>query len=360
MTNIVLESQALLQEEKRKKKTLALKNPPSRKKSKKCNCSVSLSELVNNERLCISFTGFAPELLSTFLAQFDSIFQPESSFTAGRRSTQTAEIRGIFLLNYFRNAPSMRSSGLLFGLSCSTLEKILRDVVPRLLPVISDISFANSRASMTVPFENFPNCFVAIDCTFVNHPPPPSLSFEEAKGYFSVKHGSYGYKWLAAVNSSGQLLFLSKMFPAGVNDFAVCTDNSVLPKLRELCGNNYVLADKGFIGLQNYMNSIIPTKKSKNRRLSIGEVENNLKIAKSRILVENFFGRMKVVWTLFAGCGKIHVQNFSERFQLAAHLTNVHIFKKPLRKKSKEVAAADDDTIPDEYQQEAVEDSSEE
>jgi len=350
MSNSVLESQFLLQEEKRKKKIIEIQKVEKKKQSKEKEV-ISLSEIIADEKKCISFTGFRPSVLSQFLSHFNTALQPDSGFGAGRRSSQTSDLRGIFVLNYLRNGASLKSLSVLFGFNCSTLEKILKDVVPKLLPQLRAISLVKSNENSSIPFEHFQNCFSAIDCTFIHHPHPPGLSFDQSKNYYSVKHGAYGYKFLAIVNSSGQLLFVSEMFPAGVHDFAMCTHESVLPRVKEVCKENRILADKGFIGLNNHVRAIIPVKCSRTRNLTIEEKEQNLQIAKSRIVVENFFGRLKVVWTIFGGKCNTHAQHLNERFQLAAHLTNFHIFDKPLRKKSQEIAAGGDDTVPDIYQE---------
>lgn len=338
------------QEESRKRKVRASVEASQQKKIPKTDRAiVSLSYLAQDERRCTSFTGFPPAILTQFLAEFSTVLQPDSAYGAGRRSSQSADIRGIFVLNHFRNAPSLSTSSILFGLDRSTLDRILNSLIPRLLTEIRVMSFAFSYQHMSTPFEFFPDCFAAVDCTFVPHPHPPGLSFEQAKNYYSVKHGAYGYKWLAIVNSRGECLFVSDMFPAGTHDFAMCIHETVFPHVQRITGPNRILGDKGFVGLQNRVGAIIPIKRVLSRELSIDERELNLKIAKSRILVENFFGRLKVVWSLFAGNSNIHVQHLNDRFLLAVHLTNFHIRHMPLRNKSKEFDVVENEMLPDEF-----------
>ena len=344
----MVEEEITRQEERRKRRTSSLIEEIATKKQRKCSSKISLDDLTNVNQ-CVSFTGFTPQAVRSFLAQYGSTFEPPSTFGAGRRSTQTAESRGLFILNYLRNGPSLMSQRRIFGLCPSTLEAILSDVIPRLLPEIGPRSLQIGLGGMSVPFEHFENCFAAVDTTFIPHPHPPNISFEQAKNYFSVKHGAYGYKWLAAVNSSGQLVFLSNKYPGGAHDLTICTDETVLPFIRQICGSTYLMADKGFIGLDAHINALIPIKQSSTRPLSLSDKEFNLNIAKTRILVENFFGRLKVVWSIFAGYSGIHANHLDDRFHLAAYLTNFHLLEKPLRKKTREIAVAEDDSIPDEF-----------
>ena len=53
-----------------------------------------------------------------------------------------------------------------------------------------------------------------------------------------------------------------------------------------------VMADKGYIGLQNQVRAVIPKRKPRERELTRSEKMENLKIASLRIIVENFFGRV--------------------------------------------------------------------
>ena len=121
-------------------------------------------------------------------------------------------------------------------------------------------------------------------------------------------------------------------------DIDIILDEKTLQKIKKIIGAKKILGDKGFQGLQNFMtNAILPFKKPKNRSLSLLQYEFNLKISKERILIENFFGRLKVLWTLFGSGYNGHFQYFSERFKVAVHLTNYHIKFFPLRKDKNEL-----------------------
>ena len=145
---------------------------------------ISLPSLLQDERLCASFTGFQPAILTRFLAEFSAVLQPSSVYGAGRRSSQSGEMRGIVVLNHLRNAPSLNTSSIIFGLDRTTLDRTLTTLIPRMLSELRVTSFAYSHQHISTPFEKFPNCFSALDCTFVPHPHPPDLSFEQAKHYF--------------------------------------------------------------------------------------------------------------------------------------------------------------------------------
>ena len=69
----------------------------------------------------------------------------------------------------------------------------------------------------------------------------------------------------------------------------------------------------------------------------IEKKEKNIKIAIQRILVENFFGRLKVIWSTFLRGYRGHLDHLDQRFEVAVHFTNIHIQYHPLRRDKKEI-----------------------
>ena len=86
---------------------------------------------------------------------------------------------------------------------------------------------------------------------------------------------------------------------------------------------------------------IIPIKSGKSI-LPIGNQEYNLNISKKRILIENFFGRLKVVWGIWLNGYNGHFDHLDERFLCSVGLTNIHLKFKPLRKNTKEILVGED------------------
>ena len=53
-----------------------------------------------------------------------------------------------------------------------------------------------------------------------------------------------------------------------------------------------IIGDSGFQGLQNHCRALLPKKKKRNRELTHQDQEWNRKLARARVIVENFYGRM--------------------------------------------------------------------
>lgn len=92
-----------------------------------------------------------------------------------------------------------------------------------------------------------------------------------------------------------------------------------------------ILADKGYQGLHRRIRAITPAKRPANGLLSPSDVAANDKIASDRVIVENFFGRLKTLWAVTSDIFTWKRDHYDLFFQTCVALTNVHIRFNPLR-----------------------------
>ncbi|RHY11459.1 hypothetical protein DYB36_008778 [Aphanomyces astaci] len=81
----------------------------------------------------------------------------------------------------------------------------------------------------------------------------------------------------------------------------------------------------GYQGIQREVRAVLPTKKPIGGVLTADELRTNDRIASDRVIVENFFGRLKTLWSV---CSDIYAwkrQNYDMLFQTCLALTNVHV-----------------------------------
>ena len=98
-----------------------------------------------------------------------------------------------------------------------------------------------------------------------------------------------------------------------------------------------VMADKGYIGLQNQVRAVIPKRKPRERELTRSEKMENLKIASSRIIVENFFGRVCSLWSISHKTFTWNHDLYDDVVSVCFALTNYHILSNPLRSTDSEL-----------------------
>ncbi|RHY33102.1 hypothetical protein DYB32_001845, partial [Aphanomyces invadans] len=197
-------------------------------------------------------------------------------------------------------------------------------------------------------FAHFPAALYSVDVTF-QPTYAPAGSFREKKLFYSKKHGQYGLKVEASVLPTGFAFHVSTAVPGSVLDIAIFEANEEFhaqkmrktDKERDMRDDGplvdvyplewAILADKGYQGLQRRLRAITPTKRPPGGLLSMSEMENNDKIATDRVIVENFFGRMKTFWSIVSETYMWKRESYDLYFQTCVALTNVHIKFSPLR-----------------------------
>ena len=56
------------------------------------------------------------------------------------------------------------------------------------------------------------------------------------------------------------------------------------------------LLDKGYIGAQKFGQFIVPSKRKPKKTLGPADIRRNAKIEHDRVIIDNYFGRMKKLW----------------------------------------------------------------
>ncbi|ETV74819.1 hypothetical protein H257_10880 [Aphanomyces astaci] len=179
-------------------------------------------------------------------------------------------------------------------------------------------------------FATHKSALYAVDVTF-QHTTAPAVSFGEKKTYFSKKHGLYGHKVEVSVAPNGLTI--------NVTDCAVGSTNRATPTsattndaLRDKFPSQWsVLADKGYQGTQEYVRGFTPLKRPPHGQLTMEQERSNAKLSSDRVIVKNFFGRLKTLWGLASDKYTWKKDEYNMYFQMCVALTNVHIRFNPLR-----------------------------
>ena len=89
--------------------------------------------------------------------------------------------------------------------------------------------------------------------------------------------------------------------------------------------------DKGYQGAQREVRALIPKKKPSGNVLTFDEQRENDRISSDRVIVENFFGRLKTLWALSSDSYRWSRKKYDLVFQTCVALTNAHVRFHPLR-----------------------------
>ncbi|RHZ39952.1 hypothetical protein DYB31_008483, partial [Aphanomyces astaci] len=193
-------------------------------------------------------------------------------------------------------------------------------------------------------FKNFPAAWYATDVTF-QQTNVPAGAYAEKKLYYSGNHSLYGHKVEVSVVPNGFAIDCTKFYKGSVSDKTIFDENidSHLANLAKRTGETTledsepgmeqwaVLADKGYQGIQHNVRAVLPLKKPVGGILTFAEQAKNDRIASDRVIVENYFGRLKTLWATCSNTYRWSRKSYDIVFQACLTLTNVHVRLHPLR-----------------------------
>ncbi|ETV92761.1 hypothetical protein H310_12991 [Aphanomyces invadans] len=198
-----------------------------------------------------------------------------------------------------------------------------------------------------IRFETYAYGRYATDVTFQQTNIPVG-SYAEKKLYYSGKHHLYGHKVEVSVLPNGMEINCTRHYKGSVADKTIFDENiefhrtnlSKRPSEFDMSDETVpgerhsqwaVLADKGYQGIQRDVRAVIPTRKPAGGMLTFEQQATNDRIATDRVVVENFFGRMKSLRAVSSDIYRWSRKNYDIIFQTCVALTNVHLRFNPLR-----------------------------
>ena len=120
---------------------------------------------------------------------------------------------------------------------------------------------------------------------------------------------------------SGTAAIVSKAFPGSVHDLTILRDHADV--VNEVLGGRRLLADLGYRGAQRDVPTIVVCE------------PNQRELRAKRVLVECFFGRLKMLWAVFATTWRLGEEWFDVFFDIGCALTNLDVLRRPLRESDK-------------------------
>jgi len=180
----------------------------------------------------------------------------------------------------------------------------------------------------------------------------PFKVYEESKEFFSGKHNIYCIKFDTSHSVSGLLVSHSELHAGAVHDINVkktridemkefLKKRPNIKRIDDSINNNEwaEMLDSGYEGLSSEYRVITPKKKKKGLSLSQNDKEFNKKFASCRVIVENFYGRLKSSWEILNKRFKVSEEGDYKKISLIVtnclYLTSFLVMKHPLRSEDK-------------------------
>ena len=270
----------------------------------------------------------------------------------GRKSKTNAKDSLLMALCVLKHYDTWAKHAMDFNMGTATFEKMIMKVVTVIEPVLKKLLI--KPVSMTEQiqsnqrFTNYPYSLYATDVKFQPSNRPMGR-FSEQTHYFSGKHKLYGVKIECSVAYPGVAVDLSEHHPGSVSDFTIFRNRIDIHKrmLRKTEGEQSnldhgegfadfpdywaVLVDMGYQGASNIIRAIHPKRKPPGAVLDHADVARNSRVSSDRVLVENYFGRVCMLWKIGYVSFKWDLRNYDMFMGLIFALTNFHVSLMPLR-----------------------------
>ncbi|ETV79243.1 hypothetical protein H257_07308 [Aphanomyces astaci] len=298
-------------------------------------------------------TNFTPDEFEYHLSVVEMALQARWHDGRGRRPLSTPKDAHFMTLTILKYYHTWQKHALDFDINAPTLEKMIMRVVD---DVISPILYAHF---VTIPtmealrkygttLRNYPYAKYATDVKFQ---PSHRLSgrFGEQNHYFSGTHKLYTLKIEASVSAQSLLVDMGPHEPGSVADLTMfrkrldvhAANMKKTPTEATVNGNGElfqalstmwaVLVDKGYYGLTAPVRAIHPKKRPSNGALDRRDLERNSAVYSDRVIIENFFGRVCMLWKISYITFVLSEKIYDGIQRLTFALSNFHVGLMPLR-----------------------------
>ena len=195
---------------------------------------------------------------------------------------------------------------------------------------------------------NFPGAIKAINVTF-QHSYACGADYGTKQIQFSGKHKAYGFKTKVAVGPDGQAHYVSIPYPGLVHNMKIFCNHidKHLERLEKGPGNDReidnltiegvdkakmwaALMDRGYQGASKLGRFLTPKKKTAFCDLDSTNKKKNRRIEEDRVLVENYFGRTKLLWGMAKQTFQLKDDLYDPTMAICFALTNYHVSLLPL------------------------------
>lgn len=324
----------------------------------------SISPIYDNFQTIVT-TDAVLKMCGFTVTEFDKIFLSVSGEFGerwnkgrGKKSQFTAKDALFMTITVLKQGGSWDFLSVQFNCKTSTFESTVMKVIKM---VTKDLYYLNVQLNdeyytmrhlhdQKTVFKYHPYTYYATDVCF-QQSNRPTGNDSENKSHFSGKHKLYGYKTEMSCLPNGQCINVSNHAKGAAADITIFRQNresfhdvhlsksdheinvvSQLISEEEVSESSWgVLLDKAYQGVDEEIRSLVPKKKPKNGSLTSQERIKNREISHDRIIIENFFGRMKSLYGVMSRKWRWDESSYDIIVRLCVSLTNIHINWHPLR-----------------------------
>ena len=289
--------------------------------------NVIFDQLKNDPENFYHFTGFS---IGDFTALYSLIEEQLTKPHRGRKPKFTPLDQFVIFMHYLRSYPRLESLKPIFHAEPCTMQNIITKILHSIKPTMEKEFIKNKIMDSLniIPYPEFPDCYFIVDAT-VQEINRPYYDFEEAAPFFSGKHYIYCMKSQVIINLKGLAVDVITSIPGSEHDKSIFDKNIHFFK-QNFTSNFKILADKGY--QDDSSNLLVTPVKGNFYTLKPEQLKYNEDLGKIRILIENYFGRLKSKFNIMKEKYRGSHSNYKDFFILCCALINFDILNEhPLR-----------------------------
>ena len=275
-----------------------------------------------------------PEVFFTLtgyhLEEFEELHKivEKSLITTGRGRRTPLSTRDILflLLYYLRRYPRFEEAAAMLSMRVSTLQTIIGTNIPKVSAVLKKKMIDELPDEYIQLSQDFPECSYVVDAT-VQETNRPALSFDDAKVYFSGKHYKYCLKSQVITTLGGIAVHVVAGIAGSVHDKSLF-DQNYASFSNEVIAHHpdkprKILADKGY--QEKDSDKLVTPFKGNPLLLTASQNTFNEKLGCERIIIENYFGRLKLRFQIMYEKYRGDKTEYADVFVLCCALLNFEI-----------------------------------
>ncbi|KAJ5071180.1 ubiquitin carboxyl-terminal hydrolase [Anaeramoeba ignava] len=245
----------------------------------------------------------------------------------------------LAFLTYFYSYCPFSSMEVFFGIPRASMNSLFKKF---LVPIHNELKnqihwiSKKEQEKNNIGFPNYPKAMAVVDATVQEIQRPKNKTKRTLT--YSGKHKKYCFKSLTIHSPNGLMMDCVPGVTGKNHDKIVWDITDWSDKCEEIVRDKngkkkkkryQILADSGFQGIQKQCKAVLPSKKT-SAGLTQEKIHNNIKLSSDRVLVENYYGRLKkfnIMMFKFRG----NMTDFRLLFVICSALTNLKIQLTPLR-----------------------------
>ncbi len=260
--------------------------------SEKMNANLLFDHLREIPENFYIFTGF---YVNDFIQLYSIVENSMEKPKRGRKPKFTSMDQFLIFIHYLRTYPKVEMMKPIFNLDPSTFQNIINKIIDNVCPKLIEVLITQpAEEDPLLSNDDFEKCAFVVDAT-VQQICQPDLDWDICKAFYSGKHDMYCLKSQVIVNFQGLALHVVSGVRGSVHDKEVFDEN--IDEFIENVISHHSGQPTGIIGDKGYQDSsceLLTTPiKGNVSELDSQQLQFNQKIKNTRIIVENYFGRLK-------------------------------------------------------------------